>query len=160
MNVTAHLATFRRTAGCDADGRPRRAEISTCLGLLPEHFTEFMGSGTFHTSRSLSRKVWKRIGDFAEFNRAECVTSPFGVLGHDLVALHLISSPKTDEEQAFQQCRVFATASAPKLRREKSASGPELICIDVRLDYAGMMHTDLWPQHLRAPGDGRIHNPL
>jgi hypothetical protein len=145
---------------CNADGKPRDPAIATCLGLLPEQFQAFMQDGECWFSQTLTGKQGRAMCDAAEFNKADVVTSPFGVLGHDVVAVHMIAGPANDEERLFQKCRVLATANAPRLHREKGPTGMTLTCLDVRLDYAGMMHGDLWPEQLRAPGGMHTRNPL
>lgn len=160
LNVSGHIASLRRSAAVDTDGRTRRSAIATCIGMLPEQFDALMRDGSFTLSRSIPGKMWNAMSDAAEFKRTDCITSPFGVLGHDVVALHLIVRTKTHEEKAFMECQFYATANAPKLHTEKTAEGVVLRCLDVRMDYAGMMYPDLWPEAFKLPNGAKPRSPF
>jgi hypothetical protein len=158
--VANHIAALRRKAPCDASGKKRSPMISTCIGLMPEQMKAFMEHGSVLVTRSLSAKFWKTLCDAADELRRDCILSPFGIIGHDVVALHAIDRPKNDEDRAIVECKFFATVNAPKLRRERTLQGVVLICLDVRLDYAGMMHPDRWPPAFRPPGGGQARSPF
>ena len=150
IDARPYLATLRRNPIYSADGKSPR-HIAACAGLDPTQFAEFVRDGHVYVSTVFTSRQWARIQEAARERREDCITSPWGLLGHDWTLVRQIARDYSEIGRAFLDAHVLCTANSPTLYRETIA-GAKMVCIRVRLDYDRMMYPEKWPATIRRPG--------